>query len=132
MAELLDLSQSLNSLRVRRDFSKIGSALPVPNLLAVQQDSFERFLQMDMLPDDRAKDRGIEEVFNDVFPIENFNKTASLEFVSYEIGSWECSCGKTKGMVNRYRWQCSCGHLEGIGDLIKLREDGHHPGIWYL
>ncbi|MBN1878623.1 DNA-directed RNA polymerase subunit beta [bacterium] len=114
---------------MRRDFSKIGSALPVPNLLAVQQDSFERFLQMDTMPDDRSKDRGIEEVFNDVFPIENFNKTASLEFVSYEIGSWECSCGKTKGMMNRYRWRCSCGHLEGVGDLLKMREDGQHPGI---
>jgi DNA-directed RNA polymerase subunit beta len=128
MADNKNVSQSLNSLRLRRDYSKIGSALPVPNLLAVQQDSFERFLQMDMLPDERAKDRGIEEVFKDVFPIENFNKTASLEFVSYEIGSWECGCGKTKGMANRYTWRCKCGFTEGIGDLLKMKKQGQHPG----
>ncbi|MCD4654252.1 DNA-directed RNA polymerase subunit beta [bacterium] len=129
MVENRDISQSLNNPRLRRDFSKIGSVIPVPNLLAVQQDSFERFLQMDTLPDDRKKDIGIEDVFNDVFPIENFNKTASLEFVSYEIGSWECSCGKTQGMLNRYRWQCNCGYNEGMGDLLKMREEGQHPGV---
>jgi len=129
MVDNNEISQSLNNPRLRRDFSKIGSALPVPNLLAVQQDSFERFLQMDTMPDDRRKDTGIEDVFNDVFPIENFNKTASLEFVSYEIGSWECSCGKTTGMNNRYRWQCNCGHTEGVGDLLKMREEGQHPGF---
>nr|HPQ40309.1 DNA-directed RNA polymerase subunit beta [bacterium] len=129
MADKKDVSQSLNNPRLRRDFSKIGSVIPVPNLLAVQQDSFERFLQMDGLPDDRIKEMGIEEVFNDVFPIENFNKTASLEFVSYEIGSWECSCGKTQGMMNRYRWQCNCGQLEGVGDLLKMKEEGQHPGV---
>ncbi|MBN1296597.1 DNA-directed RNA polymerase subunit beta, partial [bacterium] len=129
MADNKDVSQSLNNPRLRRDFSKIGSVIPVPNLLAVQQDSFERFLQMDSLPDDRTKDIGIQDVFNDVFPIENFNKTASLEFVSYEIGSWECSCGKTQGMMNRYRWQCNCGHLDGVGDLLKMKEEGLHPGV---
>ncbi len=128
MAEINNVSQSLNGVRLRRDFSKIGSALPVPNLLAVQQDSFERFLQMDVLPEDRIIDRGIEEVFRDVFPIENYNKTASLEFVSYEIGSWECSCGKTKGMSKRYTWKCSCGYNEGIGDLRKMMEKDQHPG----
>ncbi len=127
MADTKSVSQPLNAPRIRRDFSKIGSVIDVPNLLAVQQESFERFLQMDMLPDDRSN-VGMQEVFSDVFPIENFNKTASLEFVSYEIGSWECSCGKIKGMQNRYRWRCDCGYHEGIGDLLKLREEGNDPG----
>ncbi len=129
MAEINNASQLLKNLRWRRDYSKIGSAIPVPNLLAVQQDSFERFLQMDMLPEDRDRNSGIEEIFRDIFPIENYNKTASLEFVSYEIGSWECSCGKTKGMVKRYTWRCKCGHVEGVGDLLKLKEEGQHPGV---
>ena len=113
--------------RIRKDFSKLGSVLSVPNLLDIQQVSFERFLQVDMLPDNREL-LGMQEVFADIFPIENFNKTASLEFVAYEIGTWECSCGKTKGMQNRFRWRCECGQHEGIGDLVRLREEGKDPG----
>ncbi len=117
----------MSAPRIRRNFSKIGSVIKVPNLLAIQQVSFERFLQMDMLPDDRVI-VGMQDVFNDVFPIENFNKTASLEFVSYELGSWECSCGKLKGMLLRFKWQCECGYHEGIGDLHKMRDEGNDPG----
>ncbi|MBN1356230.1 DNA-directed RNA polymerase subunit beta [bacterium] len=120
-------SQSSIEPRIRRDFSKIGSIVDIPNLLAIQQESVERFLQMDMLPDDREK-IGMQAVFEDIFPIENFSKTASLEFVAYEIGIWECSCGKLKGMQSRYHWRCECGHHEGIGDLLKLREMGQDPG----
>ena len=113
--------------RIRRNFSKIGSVIEVPNLLELQQVPFERFLQMDVLPDDREH-AGMQEVFLDIFPIENFNKTASLEFVAFEVGSWECSCGKLKGMQNRYRWRCECGQLEGVGDLLLMREKGEDPG----
>ncbi len=113
--------------RIRRNFAKIGSVVEVPNLLDIQQISFERFLQMDALPDNREQ-IGIQAILKDVFPIENFNKTASLDFVAYEIGIWECSCGKLKGMYNRYRWQCSCGNLEGVGDLLQMREKGEYPG----
>ncbi len=121
------VSQSFDAPRIRRDFGKIGSVIPIPNLLEIQQVSFEAYLQMDMLPEDR-KPVGMQEVFKEVFPITNFNKTASLEFVSYEIGTWECSCGKTKGMQNRYRWRCACGNHEGVGDLLKLREEHQDPG----
>jgi DNA-directed RNA polymerase subunit beta len=53
--------------------------------LELQVDSYKRFLQADAPPASRL-DMGLEGVFRSVFPIEDFNKTASLEYVSYEIG----------------------------------------------
>ena len=40
-------------LRERVDFSKIHTTIPIPNLIEVQKRSYERFLQMDLLPDER-------------------------------------------------------------------------------
>jgi len=67
-----------------KKFGKIKHALPIPHLLDLQVDSYNQFLQMDAPAASRA-DRGLEGVFRSVFPIEDFNKTASLEYVSYEI-----------------------------------------------
>ena len=39
--------------RERVDFSKIKTTIPIPNLIEVQKQSYERFLQMDLLPDER-------------------------------------------------------------------------------
>ena len=68
-----------------KHFGKIGHALPIPHLLNLQIDSYFQFLQMDVPPASRT-DMGLEGVFRSVFPIEDFNKTASLDYVSYEIG----------------------------------------------
>ncbi len=66
-------------------FGKIADTLPIPHLLNLQVDSYKRFLQQGAAPASR-RDEGLESVFHSVFPIEDFNKTASLEYVSYEIG----------------------------------------------
>jgi DNA-directed RNA polymerase subunit beta len=68
-----------------KKFGKIKDALPIPHLLDLQVDSYKQFLQ-DEVPAASRADRGLEGVFRSVFPIEDFNKTASLEYVSYEIG----------------------------------------------
>jgi len=65
-------------------FGKIANTLPIPHLLELQVDSYLKFLQRDVPPASRA-DLGLEAVFRSVFPIEDFNKTASLEYVSYII-----------------------------------------------
>ena len=49
-------------------------------------DSYRDFLQSDVPPAER-KNQGLQEVFNEIFPIESFDKQMSLEFVSYEIGN---------------------------------------------
>ena len=71
--------------QLRKRFGKIADALTTPHLLELQTDSYKRFLQLEEAPASRG-DYGLEGVFRSVFPIEDFNKTASLEYVSYEIG----------------------------------------------
>src|SRR5271155_554264 len=83
--------------RERVDFSKIKTSIPIPNLIEVQKKSYERFLQMDLLPSERD-DTGLESVFNSVFPISDFRGLSQLEFVDYAIGNWECKCGNLKGL----------------------------------
>jgi DNA-directed RNA polymerase subunit beta len=97
-----------NGTRKRIDFSKIRTAIQIPNLIEVQKKSYERFLQMNRLPDER-EDAGLEAVFNSVFPISDFRGVSTLEFISYSIGNWECKCGTLKGL-HHLRSSCrSCG-----------------------
>jgi DNA-directed RNA polymerase subunit beta len=56
----------------------------IPNLLEIQKKSFERFLQVDVEMEKR-ENVGLQDVFNSVFPIKDFNDTASLEFVGYTL-----------------------------------------------
>ncbi|MBW2450638.1 MAG: DNA-directed RNA polymerase subunit beta [Deltaproteobacteria bacterium] len=75
----------LANRRVRKNFGKIPKIVDIPNLIAVQQESFSRFLQKDVPPEKR-RDIGLQAVFKSVFPIKDFTGTASLEFVSYRFG----------------------------------------------
>ncbi|MCB9956534.1 MAG: DNA-directed RNA polymerase subunit beta [Caulobacterales bacterium] len=70
--------------RIRKNFGKIGDAAPMPNLIQVQKDSYEQFLQRLTPAADRLNE-GIEAVFRSVFPIKDFTETAVLEYVSYEF-----------------------------------------------
>jgi DNA-directed RNA polymerase subunit beta len=56
----------------------------IPNLLEIQKKSFERFLQLNVDMEKR-EDVGLQNVFHSVFPIKDFNDTASLEFVGYTL-----------------------------------------------
>ena len=66
----------------RRGFGKITSILEIPDLIDVQRDSYERFLQKNVSPDER-REIGLQGAFKSVFPIHDLNKTCSLEFVRY-------------------------------------------------
>ena len=70
--------------RVRRDFAKIPSPVEIPNLIDLQRKSYDKFLQADTPPHKRDNS-GLQAVFKSVFPIEDFNRTASLEFESYVL-----------------------------------------------
>src|ERR1700685_1502704 len=94
--------------RERMDFSRIKTSIPIPNLIEVQKKSYERFLQMDLLPGER-EDTGLQSVFNSVFPISDFRGLSQLEFVDYAIGNWEGKCGHLKGL-HHLRTPCkNCG-----------------------
>jgi DNA-directed RNA polymerase subunit beta len=105
----------------RVDFSRVKTSVPIPNLIEVQKHSYERFLQMDLLPSERD-DIGLQSVFQSVFPISDFRGFSELEFVDYTIGNWECKCGHLKGL-NHLRTVCrnpACGAM--------VRTDPFHPG----
>jgi len=70
--------------RIRKNFGRIGDAAPMPNLIQVQKDSYEQFLQRYIKAADRKVD-GLEAVFRSVFPISDFTETATLEYVRYEF-----------------------------------------------
>ena len=69
----------------RKSFAKIEQIVELPNLIDIQRKSYERFLQSDT-PLDKREDVGLQAVFKSVFPIQDFNETSSLEFVSYALG----------------------------------------------
>ncbi|MEN8689830.1 MAG: DNA-directed RNA polymerase subunit beta [Desulfobacterales bacterium] len=76
--------RSLASRRIRKNFGKIRKIVDIPDLIAVQRESYNRFLQMDVPPEKR-EDAGLQAVFQSVFPIKDFTGSASLEFVSYRF-----------------------------------------------
>jgi DNA-directed RNA polymerase subunit beta len=98
-------SLQLGSNIIRKSFGKIKDIVQVPDLIEIQSKSFNDFVQLDKLPTER-KMIGLEKVLRDIFPID-YNDKMSLEFVSYELGIWSCTCSKLTGIVNRYTWSCS-------------------------
>jgi len=77
--------QVAHNLRFRRSFGRIRKIIDLPYLIEIQKNSYELFLQQDAAPAERQS-IGLQEVFKSVFPIKDFNETASLEFVSYSLG----------------------------------------------
>ncbi len=71
--------------RIRKTFGKRPSILRVPNLLATQKESYRKFLQAEVPPQQRI-DQGLQAAFKSVFPIESYNGDVALEFVSYRLG----------------------------------------------
>ena len=71
--------------RERRSFAKIPEVLDVPNLIALQRDSFKWFL-----------DDGLRETFHDISPIEDFTGTLAVEFGAHEFGDPKYSVEECK------------------------------------
>jgi DNA-directed RNA polymerase subunit beta len=92
----------------RKDFARIAATLPIPNLIDVQRKSYEKFLQMNLLPGERAAS-GLQSVFSSIFPFSDFRETCSLDFVKYSIGDWQCKCGELKGLEYLRMTCTNCG-----------------------
>ncbi|MDD5459249.1 MAG: DNA-directed RNA polymerase subunit beta [Phycisphaerae bacterium] len=67
-----------------RNFGKIKDAVEIPDLVAIQQASYDKFLQPDVVPAKR-KMVGLEELFQEAFPIESYDGTMRLEYLYYEL-----------------------------------------------
>src|SRR5580698_6453557 len=70
--------------RFRKEFGKFPPLIEIPDLIEVQKKSYEKFLQAEMTGEKRES-IGLQGVFKSVFPIHDFNNTASLEFDSYAL-----------------------------------------------
>ena len=74
-----------NPYAERQSFEKTKSEIEFPDLLSVQVDAFQSFIQENELEDERLN-IGLEEVFNNVFPIEDSHRNYVLEYKSYFLG----------------------------------------------
>ncbi|MDK2976713.1 MAG: DNA-directed polymerase subunit beta [Candidatus Marinimicrobia bacterium] len=77
--------RNLSGLVQRKSFSRISRVLDIPDLLSIQLDSFNEFLQLDKKPEDR-ENIGLEQAFRAIFPIEDSHNTFALDYVNYSIG----------------------------------------------
>jgi DNA-directed RNA polymerase subunit beta len=79
------MKETFHNRIFRKNYGKIKEVLEIPNLIEIQLDSYEKFLQKDIAPDKRDA-IGLEAVFNSVFPIKDSHETTTLEFVKYDMG----------------------------------------------
>jgi DNA-directed RNA polymerase subunit beta len=67
-----------------RNFGKARETVEIPDLVAIQRKGYEEFLQRENSPTKRAK-KGLEELFQETFPIESYDKGMVLEYLYYEL-----------------------------------------------
>ena len=79
-----DVNSYTGRKRIRRSFGKIREVAEMPNLIEVQRDSYEQFLQAHIAADDR-RFQGLHKVLAEVFPIDDFSGKAQIDYVSYEL-----------------------------------------------
>lgn len=72
------------AVRPVRSFAKVQDAVDVTTLEGIQLPSYEAFLQRDVDPRKR-ENKGLEELFREIFPIENYDKSMRLEYLFYEL-----------------------------------------------
>ncbi|MBL8692991.1 MAG: DNA-directed RNA polymerase subunit beta [Planctomycetes bacterium] len=68
-----------------RDYSKYPTIVDIPDLVALQTQSYADFLQVDV-PADKRKPVGLEAILREIFPIPSYDGTMALEYVNYELG----------------------------------------------
>ena len=83
--------KKFGSYRERADFSKVGNSLELQDLLEIQKKSYNWFIE-----------EGIKEVFADLFPVENFSGTLSLEFGDYHFDEPKYTIKESKDRESTY------------------------------
>src|SRR4051812_1909989 len=77
--------EAMPKFQTTRTFGRVHEVVPIPNLMALQVDSYQRFLQEDVQPRERT-DVGLEAILREVFPIESYDGQLALEYMEYELG----------------------------------------------
>lgn len=73
-----------SNFRLRRSYGKISMIVDIPNLIDIQKQSYDKFLQA-TIPSSEREEIGLQGVFKSVFPIRDFNGTSELVFVGYNL-----------------------------------------------
>ncbi len=94
------VSRTLKDLRIRKNFAKVPRIVGIPDLISIQKNSYEKFLQKDVSPEKR-EDTGLQAIFKSVFPIKDYSGTAELEFRSYtlEPAKYDTDECRSRGMT---------------------------------
>ena len=69
---------------IRKNFGKLKESLSIPNLIEVQKNSYKELTQKKNINDQNLI-KGFDRVFKSIFPIEDLNDKATLEYVSYRL-----------------------------------------------
>ncbi len=72
-------------LQTVRDYSKCGDALPIPNLVEVQQTAYNRFVQHDKPYDGRDPHQGLESLLREIFPIVSYDGNMQMEYLHFKL-----------------------------------------------
>ena len=119
--------------RIRKDFGKLPTVMEVPYLLAIQLDSYRKFLQQDKTAEQRMEE-GLEAAFKSVFPIVSYSGNAALEYAGYELGKpvfdvKECIIrGATYAAPLRVRIRLVIYDRESSGAIKDIREQQVYMG----
>ncbi|MDD4899895.1 MAG: DNA-directed RNA polymerase subunit beta [Candidatus Omnitrophica bacterium] len=79
----------------RKTFAKLKEVYELPNFLDIQLESYKDFLQIDV-PASQRKQVGLQEVFGEIFPLENAERSVKLEFLSYTLGKPKYNLAESK------------------------------------
>jgi len=79
-------AQIQQNFRTRKNYGRIPRIVEIPNLIDIQKQSYDKFLQRPV-PQGQRQNFGIQGVFKSVFPIRDFNGTSELSFISYNLES---------------------------------------------
>ena len=114
--------------RQRLDFAKIHGTIQIPNLIEVQMKSYQRFLQMDLLPSERD-DGGLQSVFTSVFPIRDFREMSQLDFAHAEVNRWQLARRRAGGSQRAAERDVAVAD-HGVQDHVRLgfEDSPYHPG----
>jgi DNA-directed RNA polymerase subunit beta len=120
--------QNYTTGQEKLNFGADDNIIDVPNLIDVQLSSYRDFLQAHRSPTNRLR-QGLQEIFLDIFPIQDFTGNLILEFVEYKLGLARCKdCPSTKGTKVREcsyydctfkEKECTFASIDGVPYRIK-------------
>jgi DNA-directed RNA polymerase subunit beta len=85
----------------QRDYRKHKEILEVPNLIELQIRSYEEFLQLN-IPAISRNDKGLQAIMKEIFPIQNYDGTITMEFLGYELGKPRYSADECRKLKLTY------------------------------